>query len=180
MRARGDPGAQMDLEADIPLGRDLRLAGVQAHPDAQRAPREYTLSGGGGCGGSRRRREHEEERVALCVDLHASVRLGDRADQAAMLGERGTVRGTELSQQPRRALDVGEEERDRSGGKLGHGPSLSSGFPRDYATSRSFSLSASARSFFRLWFSICLIRSRVTRNVRPTSSSVHGDSPFKP
>jgi hypothetical protein len=31
-----------------------------------------------------------------------------------------------------------------------------------YATSRSFWLSASARNFFRPWFSICRIRSRVT------------------
>ena len=48
------------------------------------------------------------------------------------------------------------------------------------ATSRSFAASASARSFFRLWFSICRIRSRVTLNVRPTSSSVRGCSPSSP
>jgi hypothetical protein len=42
------------------------------------------------------------------------------------------------------------------------------------ATSRSFAVSARTRSFFRLWFSICRIRSRVTLNVRPTSSSVRG------
>ncbi len=49
-----------------------------------------------------------------------------------------------------------------------------------YATSRSFCESARARSFFRPWFSICRIRSRVTWNARPTSSSVHGCSPFRP
>ena len=48
------------------------------------------------------------------------------------------------------------------------------------ATSRSFCESASARSFFRLWFSIWRIRSRVTLNARPTSSSVRGCSPFSP
>ena len=49
-----------------------------------------------------------------------------------------------------------------------------------YATSRSFWQSARARSFFRHWFSICLIRSRVTLNARPTSSSVRGCSPSSP
>jgi hypothetical protein len=48
------------------------------------------------------------------------------------------------------------------------------------ATSLSFAESASARSFFRLWFSIWRIRSRVTLKVRPTSSSVRGCSPFRP
>src|SRR5439155_14753120 len=45
---------------------------------------------------------------------------------------------------------------------------------RVYATSRSFAASASARSFFRLWFSIWRIRSRVTLKARPTSSRVRG------
>ena len=48
------------------------------------------------------------------------------------------------------------------------------------AMSRRWSMSASARSFFRLWFSICRIRSRVTLNVRPTSSSVCGCRPSSP
>ena len=48
------------------------------------------------------------------------------------------------------------------------------------ATSRSFCASASDWSFFSDWFSICRIRSRVTLNVRPTSSSVRGCSPPRP
>ena len=51
---------------------------------------------------------------------------------------------------------------------------------RRYATSRSFCASASVCSFFSDWFSICRIRSRVTLNVRPTSSSVRGCSPPSP
>src|SRR6266487_1986034 len=51
---------------------------------------------------------------------------------------------------------------------------------RCYATSLRATESASARSFFRLWFSIWRIRSRVTLNARPTSSSVQGCSPFSP
>ncbi len=49
-----------------------------------------------------------------------------------------------------------------------------------YATSRSFCASARDCSFFRLWFSIWRIRSRVTLKVRPTSSSVRGCSPPRP
>ncbi len=49
-----------------------------------------------------------------------------------------------------------------------------------YATSRTLFASASARSFFRLWCSIWRIRSRVTLNVRPTSSSVRGCWPSSP
>ena len=49
-----------------------------------------------------------------------------------------------------------------------------------YATSRSFWASARDCSFFSDWFSIWRIRSRVTLNVRPTSSSVRGCSPPRP
>ncbi len=52
--------------------------------------------------------------------------------------------------------------------------------PSVYATSRSENESLRARSFLRLWFSICRMRSRVTLNVRPTSSSVRGCSPSSP
>ena len=56
----------------------------------------------------------------------------------------------------------------------------STGPAKTQATSFSELVTASARSFFRLWFSICLIRSRVTLNVRPTSSSVRGCWPSRP
>ena len=52
--------------------------------------------------------------------------------------------------------------------------------PDRYATSRTLLASANARSFFRLWCSIWRIRSRVTLNVRPTSSSVRGCWPSSP
>ena len=51
---------------------------------------------------------------------------------------------------------------------------------RAQATSRSFWASARLCSFFSDWFSIWRIRSRVTLNVRPTSSSVRGCSPPSP
>ena len=47
---------------------------------------------------------------------------------------------------------------------------------------QSFKACASGRpsSFFSVLFSICRIRSRVTPNARPTSSSVHGCDPSSP
>src|SRR6266545_2406307 len=64
---------------------------------------------------------------------------------------------------------------DQVGSRSGRSPE----FLR-YATSLSLTASARARSFFRLWFSICRMRSRVTLKVRPTSSSVLGFSPSSP
>ena len=52
--------------------------------------------------------------------------------------------------------------------------------PPPQATSRSFCASASDCSFFSDWFSIWRMRSRVTLNVRPTSSRVRGCSPPSP
>ena len=66
-------------------------------------------------------------------------------------------------------------------GLIHDAPSLNgSRAPADQATSRRICASASARSFFSVWFSICRMRSRVTLNVRPTSSSVRGCLPSSP
>ena len=46
------------------------------------------------------------------------------------------------------------------------------GTNRSYDASRSRCASGSASSFFSVWFSIWRMRSRVTLNARPTSSSV--------
>ena len=65
---------------------------------------------------SRRGREREEEGVTLRVDLDPALRGTGLADDAAVLGERiGVALGAERVQQPRRALDVGEEEGDGAG-----------------------------------------------------------------
>ena len=63
----------------------------------------------------------------------------------------------------------------RLGSAIKHVPSASR-----YATSRSFCASARLWSFLSDWFSIWRMRSRVTLNVRPTSSSVRGCSPPSP
>ena len=62
---------------------------------------------------ARRSRKGEEEGVALRIDLDPAVAAARLADQAPVLGERLRVRiGAELVEQPRRALNVGEEEGD--------------------------------------------------------------------
>ena len=86
---------------------------MQAHPHADRPGLERALAVEGGRGGAGRGREGDEERVALRVDLDAAVRREGGAQDAPVLGERLRVAlGAERVQQPRRALDVGEEERD--------------------------------------------------------------------
>jgi hypothetical protein len=55
-------------------------------------------------------REGYEERVALGVDLDAVVPRESVAEHPAVLGEDVRVAVTELLEQARRALDVGEEE----------------------------------------------------------------------
>jgi hypothetical protein len=64
-------------------------------------------------------REGDEERVSLRVHLDPAVRGERGSQQAAMVGQRIGVRSrSEGVQEPRRALDVGEEERDRASGQI--------------------------------------------------------------
>ncbi len=62
-------------------------------------------------------RERDEERIPLGVDLHAAV-AGERSAQDPAVLEQGRAVGihAELVQQLCRALHVGEEKRDGSGG----------------------------------------------------------------
>jgi hypothetical protein len=59
-------------------------------------------------------------------------------------------------------------------------PSVGSATPEAVSPSRSCWASRRFWSFLSDWFSIWRMRSRVTLNVRPTSSSVHGGSPPSP
>ena len=84
------------------IGPEARLA-------ARRRPPQCT----------RRRWERDEERIPLGIDLDTAVGAEGFADDAAMLAERlGVGSGAELMQKFGRALHVGEEEGDRSGGEL--------------------------------------------------------------
>ena len=88
---------------------------MQPHSHSDRAALEGSLTGIGRCHRGGRGRERDEERVALGVDLDAAVGFELGAQHAPVLGKRlGVGVRTHRMEQPRRRLDVGEEERDRA------------------------------------------------------------------
>jgi hypothetical protein len=122
----------VDVGADVPFVGEVRGAGVDADPDTDRPVRQSFYGLGRGAQRSTRRRERYEERVTLCVDLDPAARRERTAQHAPVLAERIGIRlGTELVQQPRRALDVSEEERHRARGQIfAHGRMMSEQRPR--------------------------------------------------
>jgi hypothetical protein len=118
----GDPRRAVHVEADVALvAEPLRLAGVHAHPHAHRPvarPRvggERALRVGGAGHRVPRPPEDVEEGVALRVDLPPTV-LPERASHdLGVLAEDAPVVAAKRLQEPGRALDVGEHERDRAG-----------------------------------------------------------------
>ena len=119
VRQGGDSGAAVDVDADVPLGCQRGRARVQPHPNPDRSRLERTPALFGRSDRTRRGRERDEERVALRVDLDAVVGSERGAEHAPVLGQSLGVRvGPERMKQPRRALDVGEEERDRAAREL--------------------------------------------------------------
>ena len=82
-------------------------------------------------GGDRvaRPRERDEERVALGVDLATVVLVERRAQHALVLAKHLGVAAPQPRQQPRRTLDVAEQERDGAAWKLRHTPSYAQSPP---------------------------------------------------
>jgi hypothetical protein len=87
---------------------------VDSHADANRArpERSSRVVGGGDCVG--RAGERDEEGVALGIDLDARVPRERVTQGAPVLREEIGVCRSVFLEQPRRALDIGEEERDGS------------------------------------------------------------------
>ncbi len=127
-----EPRRSHDVEPEIPLAADGRLARVQAHPHPDdRAVRPLV----GGVGALRLDRgrdsvagagEGEEERVALRVDLDAPALAEPLAHQPAVVAEDALVPLAEELQERRRALDVAEDEGDGAARKGWHAPSMQS------------------------------------------------------
>jgi hypothetical protein len=123
-----DPRGAMDVEADVGVLADRSLAGMQPDADADRlAARPALLGQGplnldGGRDRLRRPVEGREERIALGAHLHAAVPDERRADELTVPGQQLRPPGAARLEQPGRALDVAEEERDGPGRKLGHEP----------------------------------------------------------
>ena len=102
------PGRADDVEPDVALLVNRGLARVQPHPHT------HVHLAGPGLG-----------RVcALSLDRGGhGVARGERVpDDAPVRRQDVAVVVTEALEELSRVLDVGERERDRSAGKLGHGP----------------------------------------------------------
>jgi hypothetical protein len=117
---RGEAGGAVEAHPEVAAVRELGLGGVDADPhpdlDALRPGLVAVAPLHRNRGGDRVLRpwERDEERLALCVDFVAAVFSDRIADELVMARQHAAVLGAELLEQPRGALDVGEEE--------GHGP----------------------------------------------------------
>jgi hypothetical protein len=113
----------VDGDAEIPVIRDRGLTGVQAHPHPELAAigprmlRQRPLRGGRRDHGVLRPRECDEQRVSLRVDLVPSPLASGSTEHTEMVGEDIGVAVSKLSSELRRALDIGEQERDGPLGK---------------------------------------------------------------
>ena len=112
-----------DVEPEVALLADGGLTGMEPHADTDTLavrPRVLfvpALRLDGSHGRVARTSEREEERVTLCVDLDAAVGAERLAHDPPVVGNQGGVGVPEPLEQLRRALDVAEHERDRSGGE---------------------------------------------------------------
>ena len=117
---RGHPGGAMDIQADQAVSGLRRLAGVDAHPHPDVLPAGPGVSLQGllhvdGCGhAGARRGKHGEQPVSLSVHLPAAVSGQARPDERTIIGEYLRVEAfSQAPQQSGRALDIGEEKRER-------------------------------------------------------------------
>ncbi len=124
-----DARGPMDAEPDVAALAGDRLSRVDPyshhdpHAVGPRVASQRPLDSDGGGDGVTRVRKGHEEGVALRVDLAPAPLCERRPQQLLVLDEHVVIPLTaERLEQRRRALDVGEEERDRPAVKLlGHG-----------------------------------------------------------
>ena len=113
---RRDPSSAVDVVSDVSLIGDERRPGVETNAHVDRAGRERLCERGRRRECAGRGRKGEEEGISLGIDLDATLGGARLPDYPAVLGELVGVRlGAERVQEPRRALDVGEEEGDGAG-----------------------------------------------------------------
>jgi hypothetical protein len=101
----------MDVQSDVAVADDRRLARMDAHPNTERQPLECALARRRGRDGVVRAAERVEERIALCVHLVSGIECVAQP-RAVLLEHPSVLVGADLRKQLRRALDVREEERD--------------------------------------------------------------------
>ena len=128
MPRRRDPRRSIHVHTDVALFGQERRSGVDADANPNLFGRQRLRELGGRREGAGRGREGDKERVTLRVHLNTVMGGESLAQRSPMLSERLRVRvGPKLLQQPRRALHVREQERDRSGRKLAHSHSVNDG-----------------------------------------------------
>ena len=119
-----DPERPVDLDADVAVVAERRRPGVQADPDPHRAsarcgPRSAAAPRPPRRRRPRRRRTRRRARRRASRPRGRPRRRPPRGGGAEVRQHRLPV-GAELAGEPRRALDVGEEEGDRSGRERAH------------------------------------------------------------
>jgi hypothetical protein len=119
----GDPGGAVQLPTGIALAGEAQRAGVQADPRLDRPPGERLLTlrrCGQRLDGIS---EGIQEGVSLRIDLDTAVGGEGDPQETAVLGKRQHVPIlSKLLDQPRRALDVGEQQGDGAARKLDRSP----------------------------------------------------------
>ncbi len=116
VRSGRDPRRTVDVDPDVALLGHDRLACMDAYADADGTGFEQparVVRGGDSVGSSA---ECDEERIALRVDLDTGVTRERIAENAPVFCQGAAVDvRSEFLQEPRRALDVCEEEGDGAG-----------------------------------------------------------------
>ncbi len=117
---RADPCRPMDVDPDVAILPAACLSGVHPHPHGRcrtRGPlvagnRALRLDPGGDRGPGAG--EREVEAISCGIDLHPTPLRERVAQEPVVIGQQRGVLVAQSLQQRRRALDVGEQERDRS------------------------------------------------------------------
>src|SRR5712691_9563917 len=116
----------MNGQAEIPLVPDEGFARVKAHTYPQlsalgpRMSSKRPLGRYGSGSGVLRATEDHEEGVALGIDLLAVVLREGGTQESSVIGQNSAVPVAQPPEEPRRSLDVAEEEGNGSARKLGH------------------------------------------------------------
>jgi hypothetical protein len=115
-----DPRGPVHVHPDVSRIRQQRPTRVDAHAHPQLDLRERHLHRGCGLDGCAGPIERNEERVSRGVHLDAASGNERCPHAAVVLSQEVGVVVAELVEQPRRALDVREQEGDGPGRELAH------------------------------------------------------------
>lgn len=116
----GDARRPVHVHPYVPLVGQQRLARMHAHADADRALLQRILRTHCCAKRVRRASERDEERVPLRVDLDPTMLTECLAERPPVPVQRLGIRLAEVMKQPRRALDVSEQEADGTAREFAH------------------------------------------------------------